>query len=260
MGYTHYWTKQKNWPAAKVSAAIQDMAEVIRRCELPLADGHGEPGTEPIIGPDFIAFNGVGELPYETFLFPGFGSPPNPDFAFCKTEPKPYDAIVVACLLVAKHHLGAAIEVSSDGDWEDEWFTGVRSSHGHGLSEGGSGAVQMAVPLSSLRVRLGAPWSPSRRIARNSPLSSTSTSKGFPVIASRGEPSGLRNRRVLKSPWASMRVRVGRPSSKVLRKARTLPALSTTSYRSALSIVGAGGAGDLARKAMTAASTRASSA
>ena len=67
----------------------------------------------------------MGELSYETFLFPGFGSPPHPDFACCKTERKPYDAIVVACLLVAKHHLGAAIEVSSDGNWEDEWLNGA---------------------------------------------------------------------------------------------------------------------------------------
>jgi hypothetical protein len=126
MGYTHYWNKKKHWPPAKVSAAIQDMVEVIRRCELPLADGHGEPGTEPVIGPDFIAFNGVGELSHETFLFPGVSPPPySPDFAFCKTDRKPYDTIVVACLLVAKHHLGAAIEVRSDGDWGDEWLNGA---------------------------------------------------------------------------------------------------------------------------------------
>ena len=126
MGYTHYWTKKGNWPPAKVTAAIQDMAAVIRRCEMPLADGHGEPGTEPVIGPDCIAFNGVGELSYETFLFPGFSPPPSSaNFAFCKTARKPYDTIVVACLLVAKHHLGAAIEVSSDGDWEDEWLNGA---------------------------------------------------------------------------------------------------------------------------------------
>ena len=133
MGYTHYWTKKKKWPAAKVSAAIQDMAEVIRRCELPLADGHGEPGTEPVIGRDYIAFNGVDELSHETFLFPGFDQPLNPDFAFCKTERKPYDTIVVACLLVAKHHLGAAIEVSSDGDWEDEWLNGAHHDSQSGV-------------------------------------------------------------------------------------------------------------------------------
>ena len=133
MGYTHYWTKKKKWPAAKVSAAIQDMAEVIRRCEMPLADGHGEPGTEPVIGPDFIAFNGVGELSYETFCFPGFGGGFHPDFAFCKTVRKPYDTIVVACLLVAKHHLGTAIKVSSDGDWEDEWLNGAGSDSPSGV-------------------------------------------------------------------------------------------------------------------------------
>ena len=43
-------------------------------------------------------------------------------FGFCKTAYKPYDLLVTACLIVAKHHLGNGIRVSSDGesrDWED---------------------------------------------------------------------------------------------------------------------------------------------
>ena len=40
----------------------------------------------------------------------------------CKTNYKPYDLAVTVALIIAKHYLGNAIEVSSDGeskDWED---------------------------------------------------------------------------------------------------------------------------------------------
>lgn len=43
-------------------------------------------------------------------------------FGCCKTAFKPYDLAVQACLVVAAHHLGRALVVSSDGssaDWED---------------------------------------------------------------------------------------------------------------------------------------------
>lgn len=36
-------------------------------------------------------------------------------FQFCKTARKPYDTAVTACLLLAKHHFGSAIEITSDG-------------------------------------------------------------------------------------------------------------------------------------------------
>lgn len=43
-------------------------------------------------------------------------------FAFCKTAYKPYDLAVTAALIVARHHLGDALGVASDGesrDWQD---------------------------------------------------------------------------------------------------------------------------------------------
>ena len=43
-------------------------------------------------------------------------------FEFCKTAYKPYDLAVTACLIIAKHHLGGAIFVKSDGEldaWKD---------------------------------------------------------------------------------------------------------------------------------------------
>lgn len=43
-------------------------------------------------------------------------------FSCCKTAYKPYDILVTACMIIAKHHLGDGIRLSSDGDerdWED---------------------------------------------------------------------------------------------------------------------------------------------
>lgn len=42
-------------------------------------------------------------------------------FEFCKTAFKPYDLAVTAWLIICKHHLGDAIQVSSDGEDKD-WF------------------------------------------------------------------------------------------------------------------------------------------
>jgi len=46
-------------------------------------------------------------------------------FGFCKTAFKPYDLAVQICLIMASHHLGNAISVSSDGTmehWADAIF------------------------------------------------------------------------------------------------------------------------------------------
>lgn len=43
-------------------------------------------------------------------------------FNCCKTAYKPYDLAVIICLIIAKHHLGKAIQISSDGtqvQWQD---------------------------------------------------------------------------------------------------------------------------------------------
>lgn len=56
-------------------------------------------------------------------------------FEFCKTAFKPYDLAVTACLIVAKHHLGGAIVVKSDGEL-DAWKDAMRLCQ-HVLGYGG---------------------------------------------------------------------------------------------------------------------------
>jgi len=68
-----------------------------------------------------ISLNGTKEFGHESFNLPEFFSAGSD---FCKTARKPYDTVVVACLIVLKHYLGDNVRVASDGDSED-WDSGL---------------------------------------------------------------------------------------------------------------------------------------
>jgi len=75
-------------------------------------------------------FNGVGDDSHETFAWqkicsmqPEWRKAETMFFDFCKTQEKPYDAAVTACLLWLKECYGDAVKVSSDGTWQ-EWRDG----------------------------------------------------------------------------------------------------------------------------------------
>lgn len=93
------------------------MARIIKDSRVILA---GPDGTgDPEVGPEEVAFNGRDEQGHESFIFPG-----GTGFNFTKTASKPYDKVVVACLLAARAHIPEdVLEISSDGDWKD-WEEG----------------------------------------------------------------------------------------------------------------------------------------
>jgi hypothetical protein len=131
MGYTHYWYQDPKLDADKFAAASLDIAKVIEKSEASLAGNMGDAGTTPNIGPEIIALNGVEDEAHETFMIEPtakkqeWESDEDPKvFSFCKTARKPYDEVVTASLAVLKHHLGDALRVSSDGDF-DEWSEGL---------------------------------------------------------------------------------------------------------------------------------------
>ena len=151
MGYTHYFYRTPELDKSKFKAAVSDIRKVVallpsvnpqeaQMCypngddtDVKLAGWDGEVGTKPKFTDELVSFNGVGADAHETFLIAQtFEAPdyrPDPDeeglhFAFCKTARKPYDIAVTASLAVLKHHLGDAIRVSSDGDF-DEWADGL---------------------------------------------------------------------------------------------------------------------------------------
>lgn len=135
MGYTHYYRRKidgSNLPEAY--ARFREGAEkIILECQatgITIADGFGERAGYWENTESRVAFNGLGENAHETFSWDAV-CPSQPVyrlndpmyFDFCKTAEKPYDAAVTACLLWLKECYGDAVEISSDGYWE-EWRAG----------------------------------------------------------------------------------------------------------------------------------------
>ena len=138
MGYTHYFKIKKSKILGKTrqyesayQKAIRDCQTIVRQYNKDLKatdpkhpdrlqgySAHTEVGEY-----GGVNFNGVGKLAHETFtLREHLGQ--NNDFNFCKTAGKPYDIVVVACLVVLADSLGDAIEVTSDGTSGD-WLAGL---------------------------------------------------------------------------------------------------------------------------------------
>jgi hypothetical protein len=116
-GYTHYWKWKQPPDAPRVERAIAEMNQIVdaRRDILDVGDAGGPGG---------ILFNGIGGDAHETFGFPLAPFAGKPEFNFVKTAMKPYDAVVTACLIVARDHFTREeLEISSDGTW-DAWRNG----------------------------------------------------------------------------------------------------------------------------------------
>lgn len=140
MGYTHYWRRpRKNAGSAYMFGQLAlDAKKIIEQAErdgIRIRDAYGE--NEPEfnearfgINGDASAFSDDGrDLAHESFIWEGIPTiqewrkdEPN-TFDFCKTAYKPYDAVVTAILIRAKHIYGSCVSISSDGDWQ-EWQAG----------------------------------------------------------------------------------------------------------------------------------------
>lgn len=128
MGYAHYWRKTKDASPETWAKFTRFIESAINRVDgksttsagnfysqpVKIGDGMGE-GDKPTITADEVSFNGIDELAHETFFIK---RTEKDGFNFCKTARKPYDVLVVACLVKAKG-LGIIDEWSSDGDMSD---------------------------------------------------------------------------------------------------------------------------------------------
>jgi hypothetical protein len=118
MGYTRYYRVEGKIDPIKFKDYSKDCKMVCE--EITKQSGHGIAGWngegEPRFEDEGISFNGIGELSHETF---GLG-PQTSGFNFTKTQRKPYDKHVLACLILAKEYFGDNIKVSSDGDNDDK--------------------------------------------------------------------------------------------------------------------------------------------
>jgi hypothetical protein len=121
-GYTHYFTWRQKPDTEQLKACLADMQKVVNAAKGMLAGPEGD--GSPVLQNAQLQFNGRGEEDsHEPFIFPG-----QVGFNFCKTQGKPYDAAVVACLLVARDHFPSEVlEIASDGDWnQGDWADGSR--------------------------------------------------------------------------------------------------------------------------------------
>jgi hypothetical protein len=119
-GYTHYFVWHQKPDDAALKACVGEMRRIIEARTNILA---GPDGTNAIeIDSSHVDLNGIGDDAHEPFVFPGALG-----FDFCKTDGKPYDEVVTACLLVARDHFPSSIlSIDSDGSWSDgDWNGGI---------------------------------------------------------------------------------------------------------------------------------------
>lgn len=145
MGYTHYWRRPRpdgehyhTHSAYMFGQLAFDALKIIKQAEqdgIRIRNGYGE--GEPEFNEAFFSINGDAsafsddgrDLAHETFYWEGIPTisehrKDEPEtFNFCKTAYKPYDAVITAILIRAKHIYGSYVSISSDGDWH-EWQTG----------------------------------------------------------------------------------------------------------------------------------------
>ena len=114
MGYTRYYKVTGQIDPQKFEKYSEDCQiicdEITKQFGGGLADWEGE--GEPEFTTDEVRFNGIGDDAHETFALTKLSK----GFGFTKTQRKPYDRHVLACLLLAKEYFGENIQVSSDGD------------------------------------------------------------------------------------------------------------------------------------------------
>lgn len=142
MGYTHYFTKQKDVPDEQWQALCKNVALLFNK--LPQYDLrtnsypnetimiYDPRGIIPIIdsselfvynnSSNFIEFNGNRSLGmhHEAFILRQTGKQ-EPMEWFCKTAQKPYDWLVTAVLILANQFCPDCFDIESDGAAQEWW-------------------------------------------------------------------------------------------------------------------------------------------
>ena len=150
MGYTHYYPQSRDFSKDEWKAVKDGARKAVRHCQRRgIGLARDWDGGSPSVTDRSITLNGAGESGCETFYLPrlkeprfdslndveslgvglgvGLGDrprpvrPPEPKFQFCKTGGRPYDLAVCLILLVASSAAPGALEVGSDGDWDNDW-------------------------------------------------------------------------------------------------------------------------------------------
>jgi hypothetical protein len=120
MGFTRYYEVKKKLNPEIFKEYSEKCKEI---CDIITEKwGHGlsswNQKGEPEFLPDEVAFNGQGDNGGESFVLGVESS----GFEFTKTNLRPYDNHVYACLLLAKEYFGDSIRVSSDASDDEESY------------------------------------------------------------------------------------------------------------------------------------------
>ena len=110
MGYTHYWSHDKAIEDDVWNKIAKEAMVVARKSSARIQYEYDDESL-PCFDSQQVRFNGVDDEGHETFQL----TPDPISFAFCKTAVKPYDTIVVAILIIAKHHC-PSFSWRSDGE------------------------------------------------------------------------------------------------------------------------------------------------
>ena len=141
MGYTHYWTFKEPLKIKGEASRVEAQHQLaVRQCHRIILAWNKHAKSIDLKHPNRLSgfsahtklrqyggldFNGTGDLGHENFsLREHYKQNLEESFNFCKTAHKPYDAVVVACLITLKYYLGDLIQVDSDGDKSD-WVNGL---------------------------------------------------------------------------------------------------------------------------------------
>jgi hypothetical protein len=133
MGYTHYWEFRipKRTESRKTEnlyqKAVLECSKIVKTYYAVNGGLSGFTAHTPLGAYGGLKVNGKGEDGHEDFTLREYFKQnlEGDTFNFCKTAQKPYDVVVVACLIVLKARLGKHFEVSSDG-YSDDWEEGLK--------------------------------------------------------------------------------------------------------------------------------------
>lgn len=127
MGFTNYWTRpNKPVPAKAWDAFIADVRKIFKEHADIIARESDLPDRAPVADDTEVRFNGIGDEGHDTFHLTrdfepqDWRKPEDGQFAFCKTNRRPYNEVVTSILSCVEHHLGDIFNVSSDGEDGEE--------------------------------------------------------------------------------------------------------------------------------------------
>ena len=158
MGYTHYYTQKRSFTDSEWHN-IRQAADQILRPAKDVIDQHKASDQKLKITKDIILFNGIGDDAHETFYleknlkptkWKSAGNTFNEGdcFQFTKTARKPYDKYVTALLIVIHNFANGALDIASDGFYE-EWIPGKEFASKCCFQ--GEGSDYLAIPIKERR-------------------------------------------------------------------------------------------------------------